>query len=94
VLSNLKEIPGIKLNNPAGAFYVFFDVSEFLHKNYEGNLINTGAELANYLLDKIYVAMVGGDAFGDDNCIRISYATNTELLTEACNRLKTFFACV
>jgi aspartate aminotransferase len=94
VLSKLKEIPGIKLNNPTGAFYVFFDVSAILHKKYEGEIINTGAELANYLLDKIYVAMVGGDAFGDENCIRISYATSTEVLAEACERLKKFFESV
>jgi aspartate aminotransferase len=84
----LNEIPGIKTNKPEGAFYVFMDVTELLGKEYDGTIMNNGSDLANYLLDKIYVATVGGDAFGNSNCIRISYATSKEKLIEACNRLK------
>ncbi|GHU86071.1 aminotransferase [Bacteroidia bacterium] len=87
VLSMLSKIKGLKLNNPQGAFYIFMDVSAFLGKKYGDKIINTGAELANYILENAYVAMVGGDAFGDDKCIRISYATATDKLIEACNRL-------
>jgi aspartate aminotransferase len=85
----LKEIKGMKLKVPQGAFYVMPDISYYLGK-YDGELkISTSDDLALYLLDKAQVAVVGGDAFGAPNCIRISYATSDELLVEAMKRIKT-----
>ncbi len=84
----LKEIKGMKLKVPQGAFYVLPDISHYLGK-YDGELkISTSDDLALYLLDKAQVAVVGGDAFGAPNCIRISYATSDELLVEAIKRIK------
>lgn len=85
----LKEIKGLKLRIPQGAFYVMPDISFYLGKSAGGVKINTSDELALYLLDKAQVAVVGGDSFGAPDCIRISYATSDELLVEAMNRIKT-----
>ena len=82
------KIPGLKLNVPEGAFYVFPDVSSFFGKTLRGKLINNADDLSMYLLSEANVATVTGDAFGNPNCIRISYATSEELLTEAFNRIK------
>jgi aspartate aminotransferase len=84
----LKEIKGLKLRIPQGAFYVMPDISHFLGKSDGETKIKTSDELALYLLDKAQVALVGGDAFGAPNCIRISYATSDELLVEAVKRIK------
>jgi len=84
----LKDIKGMKLKVPQGAFYVMPDISYYLGKS-EGDLkIKTSDDLALYLLDKAQVAVVGGDAFGAPDCIRISYATSDELLIEAIKRIK------
>ena len=83
-----KNIPGLKLNIPEGAFYVFPDVSSFFGKTLRGKLINNADDFSMYLLSEANVATVTGDAFGNSNCIRISYATSEELLTEAFNRIK------
>ena len=88
VVGLIKNIPGIKLNVPEGAFYVFPDVSSFFGKTLHGKLINNADDLSMYLLSEANVATVTGDAFGNPNCIRISYATSEELLTEAFNRIK------
>ncbi len=80
----LREIKGIKINNPPGAFYVFPDVSAFYGKQN----IQTAEELCMYLLHKAQVSCVTGDAFGDSKCIRISYATSLEKLKEAVRRIK------
>ncbi|MGV3695638.1 pyridoxal phosphate-dependent aminotransferase [Flavobacterium sp.] len=88
VVGLAKEIPGIKLNVPEGAFYVFPDVSSFFGKTLRGKLINTAEDLSMYLLSEANVATVTGDAFGNPNCIRISYATSEGLLTEAFKRIK------
>ena len=69
--------------------YVFPDVSYFYGKSYNGTTINNGSELALYLLDEALVALVTGEAFGDSNCIRISYAASEETLIEAMKRVKT-----
>ena len=82
------KIPGLKLSVPEGAFYVFPDVSSFIGKTLRGKLINNADDLSMYLLSEANVATVTGDAFGNPNCIRISYATSEELLTEAFNRIK------
>ncbi len=84
----LKEIPGIKVRIPQGAFYVMPDISSYLGKS-DGNVkINTSDDLALFLLDKARIAVVGGDAFGAPSCIRISYANSDDLLAEAVKRMK------
>ena len=88
VLAALNKIEGVKTNVPEGAFYVFPDVSYFYGKSYNGRTINNGSDLALYILDEALVALVTGEAFGDPNCIRISYAASEETLTEAMNRIK------
>lgn len=84
----LKEISGIKLTVPQGAFYVMIDISSFLGKSDSNTRIISSDDLALYLLDKAQVATVGGDAFGAPDCIRISYATADNLLVEAVKRIK------
>lgn len=88
VLEKLREIEGVKVNVPEGAFYVFPDVSYFYGKSYNGTTIHNASDLCMFLLNDALVALVSGDAFGDDNCIRISYATSEEVLTEALKRVK------
>ncbi len=88
VLEMLEDIPQIKTNIPQGAFYIFPDISSYLGKSYDNNTISTAKDLCMYILDKANVAVVPGDAFGDPNCIRISYATSEDLLKEAINRIK------
>jgi len=84
----LKEVKGLKVKIPQGAFYVMPDISYYLGKA-DGNVrIKTSDDLALYLLDKAQVAVVGGDAFGAPECIRISYANSDELLIEAVKRIK------
>jgi aspartate aminotransferase len=88
VVGLMNTIPGVKLNVPEGAFYVFPDVSSFFGKTLRGKLINNADDLSMYLLSEANVATVTGDAFGNPNCIRLSYATSEELLTEAIRRIK------
>ncbi len=84
----LKEVKGLKIRVPLGAFYVMPDISYYLGKSHGNVRINTSDDLAMFLLDKAQVAVVGGDAFGAPNCIRISYANSDELLVEAVKRIK------
>ncbi|MCO5260868.1 MAG: pyridoxal phosphate-dependent aminotransferase [Crocinitomicaceae bacterium] len=88
VLSKLNAIEGIKVNVPEGAFYVFPDVSSFFGKSYNGQKINSAGDLCMFLLNEGLVALVTGEAFGDKNCVRISYATSEDLLNEALDRIK------
>ena len=88
VLSLMAEIPGLKLNEPKGAFYVFPDVSSYFGKSYNGQIINNATDLSMFILNEGLVALVTGEAFGDPNCIRISYAASEEVLTEAIKRIK------
>ncbi len=88
VVGLTKDIPGLKINTPEGAFYVFPDVSSYFGKTLRGKLINNADDFSMYLLSEANVASVTGDAFGNPNCIRISYATSEELLTEAFKRIK------
>lgn len=88
VVSLAAAIPGLKINIPDGAFYLFPDVSYYFGKTLGGKLINNADDLSMYLLSEANVATVTGDAFGNPNCIRISYATSEELLTEAFKRIK------
>ena len=80
-------MPGVKSNKPGGAFYVFPDISSFFGKKYDGNTIENASDLCMYLLNVGLVALVTGDAFGDPNCLRISYAASEETLTEAMRRM-------
>ena len=88
VLDALAEIPGLISNKPGGAFYVFPNVSAFFGKSYKGRKISNSEELCMYLLEEGLVALVGGEAFGDPNCMRISYAASEKTLTEAMKRIK------
>ena len=89
VVNLAKDIPGFKVNIPAGAFYVFPECASYFGKTTpKGATIKTAAELAMYLLEEGHVACVGGDAFGAQNCIRMSYATADEKLVEAFARIK------
>jgi len=84
----VKDIPGVKINVPVGAFYLFPDVSNYYGRRFENTTINNGADLCMYLLNEANVALVPGEAFGSPECIRISYATSKELITEAVKRIK------
>jgi aspartate aminotransferase len=85
----LKEVRGLKIKVPQGAFYVMPDISFYLGKSHGNFKINNSDDLALFLLDKAQVAVVGGDAFGAPDCIRISYANSDDLLVEAVKRIKT-----
>jgi aspartate aminotransferase len=88
----LKDVEGLKVRVPQGAFYVMPDISFFIGKSDGETVIGNSDDLALYLLDKAQVATVGGDAFGAPDCLRISYATSDELLVEAVKRIKTALA--
>ena len=87
VLKLLGSIPGFKLNVPEGAFYVFPDISEYFGKTLRGKTINNASDFSLYLLEEAGVATVTGEAFGDSNCIRISYAASEDSLKEAIRRI-------
>ena len=89
VLEKMGEIEGLKLNVPEGAFYVFPDVTNYFGKSSGSHSINSATDLSMYLLDEALVAVVTGEAFGDPNCIRLSYATSEEILLDAISRIKT-----
>ena len=88
ILGLIAEIPGFKTNQPQGAFYVFPDISYYFGKIIKGTTINTASDFSMYLLEKANVATVTGEAFGNPNCIRISYAASEEAISEACKRIK------
>lgn len=83
-----KAIPGLEVNVPEGAFYLFPKCSSFFGKSDGGTTIGNSTDLAMYLLEKGHVATVGGDAFGDPECFRMSYATSDENIREAMKRIK------
>ena len=84
----LCDIPGLKVCMPQGAFYFFPDVSSYYGKSFNGKKIENSTDMAFYLLNEANVATVMGSAFGDDACIRLSYATSEDLLREALHRIK------
>lgn len=84
----LQDIPNLKTTIPEGAFYAFPDVSWYFGKTLRGKLIKDSEDLAMYLLEEAFVATVTGSAFGNPNCIRLSYATSEKELTEALSRMK------
>lgn len=88
VLELLGEIDGFKLNIPAGAFYVFPDVTAFFGKTIKGKTIQTANDFSMFLLEEANVATVTGEAFGAPNCVRLSYAASVEQLQEAIKRIK------
>jgi len=88
VVELARQIPGLKVNDPQGAFYIFPDCSTYYGKSFNGRKINDSGELAMYLLEEGHVACVGGAAFGAPNCIRMSYATSDENLKKAFARIK------
>ena len=88
ILNLLNDIDGFNCNTPDGAFYVFPDISYFFGKTIDGYKINNASDMSLFLLDKALVATVTGDAFGDPNCIRISYAASQDQLIEAIKRIK------
>ena len=83
-----KDIPGLEVNVPEGAFYLFPKCSSFFGKSDGETVINNSTDFAMYLLEKGHVATVGGDAFGDPDCFRMSYATSDENIVEAMKRIK------
>jgi aspartate aminotransferase len=88
MLELLQDIPGLITSKPAGAFYFFPDVTSFFGKKYGDTEIRNASDLANYLLDVAHVACVSGDAFGNPDCLRLSYATSMEMLVEAISRIR------
>jgi aspartate aminotransferase len=84
----LNDIPGLKVNLPAGAFYFFIDVSQHFGKSYNGVKVDCPEEMSAFLLQEAKIGLVNGEAFGDKNCIRLSYAAADEKLVEVCKRLK------
>lgn len=90
MIDGLQSIEGIKTNDPQGAFYIFPDVSSFFGKSNGEITINNSSDFAIELLKNAFVATVAGSAFGDENCIRLSYAASDEELLEALRRMKEF----
>ncbi|MEO9964499.1 MAG: pyridoxal phosphate-dependent aminotransferase [Reichenbachiella sp.] len=84
----LNDIPGVKTNMPQGAFYFFPDLSSYFGKSDGTTTINNASELCIYLLENAHVSLVTGEAFGDENCVRLSYAASEENLREALKRIK------
>lgn len=92
ILDLLKDIPGFNANKPEGAFYVFPDISYYFGKTIAGTLIKNASDFAMLLLENALVATVTGEAFGNPNCIRISYAASEEQIKEAAQRIKTLLS--
>ena len=88
ILDLLNDITGFKCNIPDGAFYVFPNISYFFGKTIDGFEINNASDMSMFLLEKALVATVTGDAFGNPDCIRISYAASTEQIKKAVERIK------
>lgn len=88
ILSLLEELPGFKTNVPEGAFYVFPDISYYIGRTIKGQTINSAGDFALFLLEHAGVATVTGEAFGDPDCIRISYAASESDIKEAISRIK------
>jgi aspartate aminotransferase len=87
VVSLLSDIPGIETNHPEGAFYIFPRVSSFFGSNYKGETIENSEDFATFLLQEAHVATVAGSAFGDNSCIRLSYAASETEIREAIKRI-------
>lgn len=92
ILDLISKIDGFKANTPEGAFYVFPDISAYFGKIIKGKLISNATDFSMLLLEEAHVATVTGDAFGEPNCIRISYAASQEQIKEALNRIETILS--
>lgn len=88
VLDLLSDIPGLKLNHPKGAFYVFPDLSSYYGKSYKNAVLKDADSICDYLLLEAHVAVVAGGAFGAPDCFRLSYAASEDQLKEAIKRIK------
>lgn len=89
IIDALSQIEGVQLNVPQGAFYIFPNISSFFGKKYKDYHIQNASDLSMYILDEARVATVTGDAFGNPECIRLSYATSDDIIIEAAQRIKT-----
>lgn len=87
VIELLGQIPGVKVNKPQGAFYIFPDISSFFGKTDGKTTVKNADDFCEYLLSEVFVAVVTGSAFGADNCFRLSYAASEETLKEAIRRI-------
>jgi aspartate aminotransferase len=92
MLELLSDIPGMQVNQPKGAFYIFPNITAFFGKQYDGRTIQTADDFCEYLLNTAHVAVVTGEAFGAPNCFRLSYASSEAELREAVKRMKTALA--
>ncbi|GFR35286.1 pyridoxal phosphate-dependent aminotransferase [Thermobrachium celere] len=90
MVDKINSIEGLSCVKPIGAFYVMINISKLIGKSFNGNIINSSLEFANVLLDEEKVAVIPGDAFGDDNYIRLSFATSLEQIKEGLNRIEAF----
>jgi aspartate aminotransferase len=88
LISELNSIPGMSCLTPTGAFYAFPNISKFYGKSFENIKISSSSDLALYLLEKANVALVPGGAFGDDNYIRLSYATSIDEIKKGVSRIR------
>jgi aspartate aminotransferase len=94
VLEGLKKIPGVRSNQPEGAFYVFPDVSAYFGRSFQDKVISNAEDLCMTMLEHAHVSTVPGDAFGEPRCIRISYAASDEQLKIALKRMADFFGSI
>ena len=92
VYNLLKEIPGFEVNMPQGAFYFFPNVKHYLGKSFQDTKINSINDLCMFLLEDAQVSLVTGEAFGDPECLRLSYAASEEDLKLAISKMKTSLA--
>lgn len=92
VIKLLNEIPGVKTYTPEGAYYIFPDISYYFGKKHANGVISNSLDLCNYILEEGHVALVSGDAFGDNNCFRFSYATSEDKIIESIRRIKEVLA--
>ncbi|MGD2035657.1 MAG: pyridoxal phosphate-dependent aminotransferase [Bacteroidales bacterium] len=92
IMNLLKEVPDIEVSEPEGAFYVFPKIDSYFGKSFNGNKIGSSTDLCLYLLNEGHIATVPGEAFGEPTCIRISFATSDDKITEAIKRMKNALA--
>ncbi len=91
IINLLKDVPNIEVSNPEGAFYVFPKIDHYFGKSFNGKKIESSNDLCLYLLNAGHIATVPGEAFGEPTCLRISFATSDDKITEAIKRMKTAF---
>jgi len=92
IVKLMREVPGFKVQEPKGAFYVFPDCSTYIGKSFKDKTITNATDLAMFLLEEAHVAAVGGVAFGAPDCLRFSYATSDENIVKAVDRIKVALA--